>query len=98
MKRQIVFWLAAASLVAFVAGAGVLVAVSVTHGNLNSLAFGLDVAALLTSALSGAAAWLLGLAGAAGARRWDWFIVVLALGPLGALLYSRVPGAAVVAA
>jgi hypothetical protein len=89
MQRWVTFWLAAASLATFVVGAGVVVAVSATHGNLNSLAFGLDVTALLAGVLCGAAAWLLGMMRAAGMRRWDWFIAVLALGPVGALLYSR---------
>jgi hypothetical protein len=35
MQRRVTFWLAAASLAAFVVGAGVLVTVSVTYGNLN---------------------------------------------------------------
>ena len=97
MQRRVTFWLAVASLAAFVVGAGVLVTVSVTHGNLNSLAFGLDLAALLASVLCGVAAWLLGLMRAADTRRWDWFIAVLALGPVGALLYSRARVAVAVA-
>ena len=34
------------------------------------------------------AAWLLGLASAARDKQWDWFVLVLALGPLGTLLYG----------
>jgi hypothetical protein len=67
--------------------AGIVLA-SVARLNLSSLHFGALVLAFLVGCVTGAAAWLLGLMQTARLRSWDWFVEVLVLGPLGALLYG----------
>jgi hypothetical protein len=88
MKRHYILAVAAASLLALAVAAGTLVVVMATRGNLPAGAFGGLLAFFVAGIVLGAAAWLMGLARAAGAGRWDWFVLVLALGPLGALIYG----------
>lgn len=42
----------------------------------------------LLTITAGVASMLLGLARTAREWQWDWFVLVLALGPLGTLLYG----------
>ena len=88
MKRRYVLAAAAASLLALAVGACTLVVVMATRANLPAVAFGGLVACFVAGIVLGAAAWLMGLVRAAGAGRWDWFVLVFALGPLGALIYA----------
>jgi hypothetical protein len=88
MKRYHVLAVAAASLLVLAVGALTLVVVTATRANLPAGAFGGLAVCFAAGIVLGAAAWLMGLARAAGAGRWDWFVVVFALGPLGALIYG----------
>jgi hypothetical protein len=76
------------SVVALVLGFVLLVIASVAHLNLSSAAFGGIATLVLIGGLVGFVAWLLGLMKTARISRWDWFIAVLLLGPLGALIYG----------
>jgi hypothetical protein len=72
--------LAAAALVALALAAAPVLVVSLTHGNMNALAFSAVAALFALGCLAGTAAWVAGLIAAAGIRRWDWFVAVLLLG------------------
>jgi hypothetical protein len=88
MNARAIAICAAASLAAVVAGIAPIVFVSVTRGNLSSLAFGASIAVFAAGCLLGVASWLSGLARTARTTDWDWFVAVLALGPVGALAYG----------
>jgi hypothetical protein len=88
VRQRGILALAAASLAALAFGILVLGIVSVSHANLSALAFGVTMLLFIVGILLGFAAWIAGLMRTARYRRWDWFVAVLFLGPLGALLYS----------
>lgn len=87
---------AGAALILFCLGVAGPLAVTLTHGNLGGKLFDASLAVALTSLYVGAASMLLGLMRTARERQWDWFVMVLALGPVGTLLYGyrRPPGVA----
>jgi hypothetical protein len=88
MDKRNVLIFALASLIAWLLG-GIFLAVTIAaHANLSSSLFGGLVALFVVGGVLGFVAWLLGMAHAAGRSRWDWLVVVLVLGPLGALLYA----------
>ena len=88
MNARAIAICAAASLAALAGGIFPIVLVSVTQGNLSSLAFGASIAVFAAVCLMGIASWLSGLARTARTTDWDWFVAVLALGPVGALAYG----------
>lgn len=61
---------------------------TLTHSNLDGRLFSASIVTFLWGVIACGAAWLLGLTSAARDRQWDWFVVVLALGPLGTLFYG----------
>ncbi|HKV83007.1 MAG TPA: hypothetical protein VJN88_00530 [Ktedonobacterales bacterium] len=79
---------ACAALALFALGVSGPLYATLTHSNLGGAVFVASVLTMLWGALACGASWLLGLSRAARERQWDWFVVVLALGPLGTLLYG----------
>ncbi len=73
---------------ALLLAAGTIVVASVARLNLSSAVFGGVLVLLVAGVLTGVAAWLLGMIQAARMSRWDWFVEVLVLGPLGALIFG----------
>ena len=88
MNNRNILIFALVSIVALVLGVVLLVVASAAHLNLSSAAFGSIITLFLIGGLVGFVAWLMGLMKTARISRWDWFIAVLLLGPLGALLYG----------
>lgn len=86
---------AGAALILFCLGVVDPLAVTLTHGNMHGRIFEASAMLGLTSLYVGAVSMLLGLARTARDRQWDWFVAVLALGPLATLFYGlrRAPGA-----
>ena len=64
--------------------------VSAAKLNLSSGVFAAILTLFALGALAGVAAWILGLMQAARGRQWEWFVEVLALGVLGALIFAIV--------
>jgi cytochrome bd-type quinol oxidase subunit 2 len=92
VDRRNVLIFACASLVAWLLGIVYLAVTLSARLNLSSAAFGGLLALFVVGGALGFVAWLLGLSHAAARARWDWLIIVLVLGPLGALLYALQPG------
>lgn len=86
MKRYLVLELAATASVALLSALVAVVAVCLTHGNLNGLAFGAILALLVLGCVLAVASWVAGMVTAAGLHRWDWFVAVLLLGAPAALV------------
>lgn len=80
--------IAGSALVLFCLGVAGPFAVTLMHGNLDGRLFHASVAVALTSLYVGAVSMLLGLARTARERQWEWFVMILALGPVAALLYG----------
>ncbi len=85
MKLSVVRELALSSLVALVAAVTAVALVILTHGNLNTLAFGVVVTLFVLAGLLGIASWAAGMIKAANIGRWDWLVAVLLLGAPAAL-------------
>ena len=79
---------AGAALILFCLGVFDPLAVTLTHSNMHGRVFEASALVGLSSLYVGAVAMLLGLARTARERQWDWFVLVLALGPVGTLLYG----------
>jgi hypothetical protein len=88
VDRRNILIFACASLVAWLLGIVYLGITMAARLNLNTAAFGGMLALFVVAAALGFVSWLLGMANAAGRARWDWLVLVLVLGPLGALLYA----------
>lgn len=85
MKHYLVLGLAAAELAALASATVAVVAVSLTHGNLSGLAFGVILILFVLGGALAVAARVAGMVTAAGHSRWDWFVAVLLLGAPAAL-------------
>jgi hypothetical protein len=88
MGKRTVLVVAATSTAALSLTLGTVVVVSVARLNLNGVVFGGVLSLFVVGCVSGGAAWVLGMMQAARLSRWDWFVEVLALGPLGALIFG----------
>lgn len=88
MGKRHVMLASLGAVAALFSGCLVLAFVMVSHTNINSTTFGGICALFVAGCLLGVASWVLGLINVARIGRWDWFIVVLLLGPLGVLLYG----------
>jgi hypothetical protein len=90
MSRRSIVIFASASLTMLAVGLTLLGMVMAARANLASTAFGGLAALVVVGGVLGFVSWLLGLMRTAGQRRWDWFVAILVLGPLGALIYGLV--------
>jgi hypothetical protein len=88
MSKRTIQLVAAAAVGALILGILPVMIVTAAHLNLSSTVFGGTLVLFLLGCVLGAAAWLMGLMATARLGRWDWFIAVLVLGPLGALIYG----------
>ena len=79
---------AGAALLLLCLGAACPLAVTLTHGNLDGRFFHASVVVALASLYVGAVSGLMGLARTARERQWEWFVMILALGPVAVLLYG----------
>lgn len=85
---------AAASLALLCLGAAGPMIVTVTRANLDGRLFAASLATAMAGVYLAVVSSLIGLMRAAGQRQWDWCVAVVALGPVGTLLYSLCrPGA-----
>lgn len=90
MNRRMLLIVSASSVLAL---ALVITVVGIASGarlNLSSGVFAALMTLFALGAIAGAVAWILGLMQAAKNRRWDWFVEILALGALGALIFAAV--------
>jgi hypothetical protein len=88
MSKRTIQLVAAAAVGTLILGILPVVILTAAHLTLSSAMFGGTLALFLLGCVLGVAAWLMGLMATARLGRWDWFIAVLALGPLGALIYG----------
>jgi hypothetical protein len=88
VDRRTILIFACASVVAGLLGIVYLGLTMAARLNLNTAAFGGLLALFVVGGALGFVSWLLGLASAAARARWDWLLIVLILGPVGALLYA----------
>jgi hypothetical protein len=92
MSRRVLLIVSGLSVLAIALSAVTVLVVSVARLNLNSGIFTALVTTVVMGALAGFAAWILGMMQAARGRQWDWFVEVLVLGALGALIFAAVNG------
>ena len=88
MTRQITQWIAFAALSAVYISVVTMFVIATAQINLDGLAFGSLTVLLVISAALLVGAWLSGLMLAARMRRWDWFVGVFVLGPVGGCSYA----------
>lgn len=86
MTRRIAQPIAVSALVVACISAVTMFIIANEHINLNGLAFTCFSVLLVACVALLAAGWLSGLMLAARVRRWDWFVGILALGPIASLL------------
>lgn len=88
MNNRVLLSVSAVSVLALALATAVIVVASAARLNLSAVVFAALLILFAFGSLTGAAAWLLGLMRTARDRHWEWFIEILVLGPLGALIFS----------
>jgi hypothetical protein len=88
MNKRALLIVSASSVLAFALSIVVIVVASAARLNLSSGIFMAILALFGLGLISGAVAWMLGLMQTARCRQWEWFVEILALGPVGALIFA----------